>query len=958
MKTIRPFETIQKIDDGWRFAVEPANKSVTSNWPDGLPEWAAATDNFIAQDCENAIWWTETCFSVNSAIYAAKYQCITIDCPFPSPLNISVWVDGKYAGESKIMLQEKRLFLPEEIRLKPKTDSLHRLTLRIKTDKVSLRKIPMRATLSGSNHAGIAGATISFSNDQKDIIIQMNYEPEFKTSEIIFISYFVSELTDTQRNICKGQLWTEENFSVKIDGLKNYSFENQIKYQLSITAVNSHGFKDTIIKQFSLFDISFDDRFFHVNSHKKYIRAILPEDCTCIDNVQNYFSNIKACDFNTIIFKTSYEAKLYLDDALANKLFAFIGLDDCITARTPDIERLQQVFSEFNTYPNVLGFYTEDTTKKEDFVLLWKLAGAMNSARNIILNKDTCSSKINYICSGGLKPQNTITLDSSSDINSTTYKDIENMKGGLTYKLFANEAKHETIIENFSDFIKAANTNAEIPITIVTSSKNSPTIFKELADNNQAKQPFFISPTYVSEEKLDIEYSIATSCLRGLSQSITVYLKPEGNKMPVWQTSLTTGPHNNYKDTFTLPGRLLDSGKFLLSAVSSTTKQKSEISLDILPHAGAAKEKALPLCADRLLPIGLGIGTENPRKDTIIAIITGNSILEYNSEELFNMLSTVHAGGVIIFLNVPADIGLIFNWHEKEFSQLAIREFKNNSNIINVTEYNNNLISRIPSPEKDFLPWQQLLPKYAIDSTIGKSHFDVTFDTDKIYSAFLELEYGLGKIILTTFDWLATLGRNCLAEAFLDKIIKYFEQSELPENANQEKIAPANEFSELQRSIIPWNVTGPFSIQRDESIPMPKDYQNIINTVLPPEEEPDYSQKYTGKNSKILRWRRYFTHNLNNFTLNLSSLKDNTDLSVIYVSTEIESPDTKKAELQIDSNFPLKIFINMSNTQELLSGLKGNVIIPLEKGKNHILLKLIIPSSAKIAPEIKLHLKT
>ena len=82
MNTTKPYATIQDIGKDWRVLQERID-SPAIIWENGLPEHSEWCEKLLLQS-EDTVLWAEARFSVNSAIYAAKYQHVIIDYPTPA----------------------------------------------------------------------------------------------------------------------------------------------------------------------------------------------------------------------------------------------------------------------------------------------------------------------------------------------------------------------------------------------------------------------------------------------------------------------------------------------------------------------------------------------------------------------------------------------------------------------------------------------------------------------------------------------------------------------------------------------------------------------------------------------------------------------------------------------------------------------------------------------------------
>jgi hypothetical protein len=130
-----------------------------------------------------------------------------------------------------------------------------------------------------------------------------------------------------------------------------------------------------------------------------------------------------------------------------------------------------------------------------------------------------------------------------------------------------------------------------------------------------------------------------------------------------------------------------------------------------------------------------------------------------------------------------------------------------------------------------------------------------------------------------------------------------------------------------------WMIIGPF------------DNTDMIgfDAQYPPEQEIDFTKKYSGKAGKV-KWFKP-EHKRTGGFVNLASLMRPNEWAVAYATACVRSPDTRNAQLRIGSDDDVKVWLNgksvLSKGVARYAAMDQDIVpVRLESGRNQILLKV------------------
>ncbi len=550
-----------------------------------------------------------------------------------------------------------------------------------------------------------------------------------------------------------------------------------------------------------------------------------------------------------------------------------------------------------------------------------------NTYSKILVKYLNCSQSTQNTYSGGVTPKSSWILVDAKRVQENLSNEVSN----LSYK-------HKYTIDCI---LKSLLLQKKLNFSIVDAISQNNEFLNLISANNPQNTPFFIKPEYISERLTDIEYYVADFSYTEKNTSLNITLIPKGNLIPLWQIELIISPNKNHTASFTLPGRILVEGKYILKIENQDTFKSNSIELLITNKQDNTAEEVAILCYGKQLSKGLGIGCATNRNDFTVILTMGNSILEHNTGELTNAIQSTKNGGVTMFLSPSNDTFKILHNAGVLPELIEVKKLNSSQNFYCIGD--ENLFYELPDIERNFFVWDTMYPKTALTANIGKNYCEVILPFDnQNYSAVLEVEYGLGKIIFTTFNWLNALSISNIADIFLNRLIKFFEQSKLPEIPLSNDTTILNTLNNIKEKYRKYRVIGPFTIQHKSNSESSLKI-DALATIFKPEEINSSKETFIVNNERTLRWREIYTHNHSKSKINLIPFINSNKNSIIYLTTEVNQDGRHIVE--IDSIYPFRLILNNQLIFEKPTGYNGELKLNLKKINNTLIFKVFIQNT-------------
>jgi hypothetical protein len=958
VKTSYPASAVEKLRKNWRFVFDAERTGEYLNWQNYFPQHSEEIEYF---NCSpgSALWLTNH-FSLNAAIYAAENQIISFRYFGSRPTKFKIWIDGKLVTSDSCWLKDVFTVIPDNLRITPESHSVHSIVVFFENSPVIINENDFDFKICGSSSSQLKDFSMTCSKSEKSLDIDLEFLREPGGISINNLKYSIVS-ADNSRLLLEGRQLTGDSLSVPLKNIRMWHPENKMSYLLNISEISPRKELKPLTKEFSISNLSYNhtEQIFYNNKKRITVSTLCLNSDQIHVNPAELIKSIKNAGFNTLLLNDIPAAAYFAEEAYREGLYVIVDLSTAFESDTCNLDKLKEIVEHFAPYPNLLAWHLADINSRKKCISTARTLQAFDSTACLLFN----------LCSRKNRPAASHTADIFDELN-VRHININNPVDINIGTLSTNTSNWKIIdfsneilsCKNQSDRITQNNFNLKLllqtieitgdtPLSMLNAGPDTLEVIEHLSSENSCNSPFFLKPAYSGETGLDIEYIVGYFSNASNPKTLEISLTPVKNRNPLWRTKVTF--NEDRTASFTLPGRLLLPGEYLLKAGTADNDKFCQINLFIHEIPDELLSTVYISCHDLSLARGLGIGSLDGRKDLSLILTEGNSLFEHDLQNLAELMDNVQSGGTAIFLGTPYDCFSIMEkaglvQHGLEIVNLSPPAVKYNLSC------DENLFHNLPSSQ-DFLPvWQSLYARLAIRYHYGRSYCDIISDKqNEKYSALLEVEYGLGRLVFTSFSWLTALGRTNISEVFLARIIKYFEQSELKEVSESSKHNIFELLSEIKSEYRQWSLTGPFS--QDTSSGR-SSAGELLFAQSGPEKALDFNNLYYLENGRILRWKKHFTSQDNNFCLDLAPLSTPNEDSVVFAGTEVTCR-SKNIGLLIDCPYPFLLYQNGSEVEEKLSGFSGRISRQNSQEKVLLLFKILVPGFSGIENSCKIKLE-